>query len=436
MKSDGKILTSYLLTTADIGENKVTENCSLCTQTLTDIYNVTLNSVTYDEKNYSTYDYSTKFTFNVTNNSSCNITNLKLQLSDKSGNKISDYSLPITIKSGETKEFIDTIYLGGNGSASEYTFTVLPPQTDYDPSDNAITKSIGYSDLGLFVTAVDKGSDAGIYLNVSNNNKIRTAANVIVRANDENGIILDQFCLGAIDGLSENNYYIESNKVKNYLKYCNNVYVTVKSYTPEIYLLDNSAPIYIGDMECQTSDSNIVGDADLDNSISIYDATLIQKYIASIFSLSEKAKTLSDVDFNNNIDINIQYYLANLNQSTNVGKDYTTIKPTEPTTQPTTQPTTRPITQPTTQQPNTKMIYFYNSNGWSSPYAYYWKDNDTNMTKWPGMAMTRVSGNYYSIVVPKDTQYIIFSNNDSSQTADLRIDSSYNCYYNRRWTNY
>lgn len=158
MKSDGKILTSYLLTTADIGENKVTENCSLCTQTLTDIYNVTLNSVTYDEKNYSTYDYSTKFTFNVTNNSSCDITNLKLQLSDKSGNKISDYSLPITIKSGETKEFIDTIYLGGNGSASEYTFTVLPPQTDYDPSDNAITKSIGYSDLGLFVTAVDKGS--------------------------------------------------------------------------------------------------------------------------------------------------------------------------------------------------------------------------------------------------------------------------------------
>ena len=438
MKSDGKILTSYVLTTAEIVEDSVVKNCSLCTQTLSDVYNLTLNSVTYDEENYSNKD-SSKYTLSITNNGTCNISKFYLKITDESGNIISNDTRSQAIKSGETVEYTMYQSLGINGG-TKYTFTVTPLETDYDLSDNSVEKHIGYSDLGVFVTAVDKGDDAGIYLKVINNNNIRTAADVVLRADDENGVILDKYNLGLINGLSESCYYIESNKLRPYLDAYKNIYITVESFESEFYLEDNSAPIYVGDMEYDEAESTLIGDADLDNEITVSDVTLIQKHIANIITLNENAQLLSDVDFSGTINIKdatiIQYYLASLGINVNVGKNYNDVKPTEPTVEPTTLPTTEPVTQPTMQDTNYRTIYYYNSNSWSLPYAYYWSDSNTNMTSWPGVAMTKLNDNYFSITVPKDTQYIIFSNNGNLQTADISLNSSYNCYSNGSWINY
>jgi alpha-amylase len=68
----------------------------------------------------------------------------------------------------------------------------------------------------------------------------------------------------------------------------------------------------------------IIGDANGDNLISIKDATLIQKSIASLESLSEDAKILGDVNGNGRIDIKdatcIQKFIAKMDGAENAGE--------------------------------------------------------------------------------------------------------------------
>lgn len=68
----------------------------------------------------------------------------------------------------------------------------------------------------------------------------------------------------------------------------------------------------------------IIGDANGDNLISIKDATLIQKSIASLETLSEDAKLLGDVNGNGRIDIKdatcIQKFIAKMDGAENAGE--------------------------------------------------------------------------------------------------------------------
>ena len=75
----------------------------------------------------------------------------------------------------------------------------------------------------------------------------------------------------------------------------------------------------------------------------------------------------------------------------------------------------------------TKTIYLENNTGWATPYAYFWIDG-TNLSSWPGVLMTQVSGNRYSVEVPVVTTKIIFNNGSGSQTADLTLTSGNDLY--------
>ncbi|HIV94780.1 MAG TPA: starch-binding protein, partial [Candidatus Sellimonas avistercoris] len=77
----------------------------------------------------------------------------------------------------------------------------------------------------------------------------------------------------------------------------------------------------------------------------------------------------------------------------------------------------------------TSTVYYENTNNWSDVYAYYWSDKNEHMTTWPGTRMTNVKDNTYSIDIPSDAEYIIFSNRGSSQTDDLTI-AGENMIYN------
>ncbi len=90
------------------------------------------------------------------------------------------------------------------------------------------------------------------------------------------------------------------------------------------------------------------------------------------------------------------------------------------------------------EEPVTPMmtLYYENTNNWEAPYAYYWSAANKSMTSWPGVAMTLVSGNIYSVQLPADAENIIFSNNSASQTADLVIPGADQIYNNTEWSEY
>jgi hypothetical protein len=75
----------------------------------------------------------------------------------------------------------------------------------------------------------------------------------------------------------------------------------------------------------------------------------------------------------------------------------------------------------------TRTVYLVSDIGWSNHFAYFWIDG-ANLTTWPGVAMTQVSGNLYSVEIPTAATKIIFNNNSGSQTGDLILSTSQDLY--------
>ena len=80
----------------------------------------------------------------------------------------------------------------------------------------------------------------------------------------------------------------------------------------------------------------------------------------------------------------------------------------------------------------TKTIYFDNSTkNWDKVNVYTWTDGSGEYTgSWPGTAMTKVSGNTYSLEVPTSAVNIIFNNGDGAQTANLVVPTDAKNLYN------
>ena len=86
-----------------------------------------------------------------------------------------------------------------------------------------------------------------------------------------------------------------------------------------------------------------------------------------------------------------------------------------------------------------KIVMFKNTSSWSSPKVYYWSDDNKSMSSWPGSSMTTLSGQYCYYAIPEDAEYVIFSNNGSSQTSDITYTDAINQYYDYQsgdWMSY
>lgn len=195
----------------------------------------------------------------------------------------------------------------------------------------------------------------------------------------------------------------------------------------------------------------LVGDVDLNGTISISDASNIQKYIVEQITFNADQMIAADCDGDGHVGIVdatlIQKYLVDWENTGLVG-EY--VGGEEPTTEPTTEPiqhtthgeqpttaATEPTTvatEPTTEAtdpttPDTYTVLFTNSQRWSGTiYCYYWNDTDGVPNAWPGAEMTLVETNdygenIYSIEVPSSATYVIFNNNNS-QTVDIPFDGS------------
>lgn len=84
----------------------------------------------------------------------------------------------------------------------------------------------------------------------------------------------------------------------------------------------------------------------------------------------------------------------------------------------------------------TSRTYYFNNNAtnWNEVYAYAWKDSPSEVnTEWPGVKMTKVKGEIYSIELPIKYDKIIFNNGSTAQTDDLTVDADKPYYNGSEW---
>ena len=165
--------------------------------------------------------------------------------------------------------------------------------------------------------------------------------------------------------------------------------------------------------------TGLIGDVNLDDEITVDDATEIQRYLVDMITLSDKALVAADTDGDNGIDISdatrIMFYLVDLiDRSGKCGEYYGDV-------------------EPTTAASDKYTMTFTNNYNWSNVYCYYWSDSNTTMTKWPGEAMTYSSTNdagqeIYTIEIPNTAQNVIFSDGSNNQTVDISITGSARYY--------
>lgn len=123
----------------------------------------------------------------------------------------------------------------------------------------------------------------------------------------------------------------------------------------------------------EPSGNAVYGDVNGDGDITVVDATLVQKHVVQLETLSADKQILADVNGDNTISVVdatlIQKYIVQLKEWGRTGDVYQAEQPTTP--EPTTaEPTTvKPTAQPTTAEPTTKpadtyTLYFKTKLGW------------------------------------------------------------------------
>lgn len=169
----------------------------------------------------------------------------------------------------------------------------------------------------------------------------------------------------------------------------------------------------------EPSNRILIGDVDLNRTITVCDSTEVQKYIANISTLSDEALIAADVNKDSAISVKdatmIQAYIVKLIVEDSYCGTYTeNVAPTQPTTN-----VTEPTTEPTSIQTK-NYVYFNNTENWSTVNVYVWSSKDSTYMSWPGTAMESIGNNTYRFELPNGAEYAIF-NNGSAQTGDLKI---------------
>lgn len=206
-------------------------------------------------------------------------------------------------------------------------------------------------------------------------------------------------------------------------------------------------------------DKYLIGDVDFDGAIKVLDATVIQKALASIVTLSTSQLLAADCEPSGKVDIKdatiIQKYVAGVTLpdvkvgtyaggSTNPTTPEpvettapTTAEPVETTAPTTAEPvettaptTAEPVTEPVTEEPTTEpvddgnKIRFADTRNWGSVYAYFFTGSNTVGNEWPGSAMS-LNGSYYEIDIPEGAENVVFSSGNGAQTTDLPLAGVY-----------
>lgn len=222
------------------------------------------------------------------------------------------------------------------------------------------------------------------------------------------------------------------------------------------------------------TEPKLLGDVNLDNTVNIKDATLVQKASAKLAALTEEQKFLADVNFDTNVNVKdatlIQKLIAKLIESfeaeskrLSTGADvktevkenlnkyyryssydcYQALKKAYSTAADTAVLTTlnaellKVVDPANIDAEGGNTVYFENTNNWSSVYVYNWGNGGVGSAKaWPGEKLASIGKNEYNHSIYKYTitnskfPWVIFSNgSESTKTADIRVYDSGYAYY-------
>lgn len=123
----------------------------------------------------------------------------------------------------------------------------------------------------------------------------------------------------------------------------------------------------------EPSGNAVYGDVNGDGDITVVDATLVQKHVVQLETLSADKQILADVNGDNTISVVdatlIQKYIVQLKDWGRTGDVYQAEQPTTPEPTPAEPTTVKPTAQPTTAEPITKpadtyTLYFKTKLGW------------------------------------------------------------------------
>lgn len=204
------------------------------------------------------------------------------------------------------------------------------------------------------------------------------------------------------------------------------------------------------------------GDVNMDKSLSIKDASLIQRSIAKLAELNETQEKLADTNLDNSVNIKdatlIQKVLAQLSEMPEepTAETQPATAETEPVTAettPVTEPVTEQVTEPVTASeataPNPEVssqvnIYFTNNKKWSKVYFFLYNTKTGDGPKdWPGTQITKYTTNsnsekvYSSTVDVSKYDRIIFNDGANNQTVNVpinRASSGFFIYENSQHT--
>ena len=179
----------------------------------------------------------------------------------------------------------------------------------------------------------------------------------------------------------------------------------------------------------------LLGDADRNANVNVKDATLIQKFVASLENLDDYQLLCADADLSGNVNVKdatlIQKYVAGIQVPTPVGEEISISNPATPTTVPV--PTTPAPTEPVKEKMDTNItISFSNNQKWTKVNAYLYDEAaGTQNAEWPGKAMTLHSTNTYGEQIysmdvdVSEFNRVVFNNGTSqSMNASLSVASS------------
>ena len=170
----------------------------------------------------------------------------------------------------------------------------------------------------------------------------------------------------------------------------------------------------------------IYGDVTRDGEVTVADAYQVQLNCAQLTEFNAAEFELGDVSFDNHVTVSdatlIQQYAAEL-----IDNFKKTDKPVQPANPVTPTEPEQPA-QPTASQDKYTVV-FSDTLGWGSPmYCYYYYSDGSYTAAWPGTAMTSIGNNAYSIDVPENAAYIIFTNG-TVQTEKIPFDKTVLHYY-------
>lgn len=246
LDNNDNIQLVYMCTTASIASDDVNESTDLCTQIIGNTYDITVNSVDYDNEAVAE-GAILPATVNITNNGTLTENNVNIEVFDKDNSLVMSESVEVFIASGESKDITVNVPLPESlDRKHSYTVNVSSnANKDANDSDNSILLEFGYTSLQLNTQNASEGSNTGVMIKVDNFSCISTGMMLIVKTDNADGEVLDTFQLEDIGANSETHYFLDYDYIREYKEKTDIIYLELFSHKDEETLADNTATVNI-----------------------------------------------------------------------------------------------------------------------------------------------------------------------------------------------